>query len=74
MYEILGDREIALVKEITKMHENVIRTDLATASAMFDEEKPKGEFVVIVDGKRRRKRKYRLKVRLRRQSVLWQTE
>ena len=52
MYEILGDREIALVKEITIMHESVIRTDLATASAMFDEEKPKGEFVVIVDGKK----------------------
>lgn len=52
MYEILGDREIALVKEITKMHESVVRTDLATASAMFDEEKPKGEFVVIVDGKK----------------------
>ena len=52
MYEILGDREITLVKEITKMHESVVRTDLATASAMFDEEKPKGEFVVIVDGKK----------------------
>lgn len=52
MYEVFGERDIALVKEITKVHENVVRTDLKTASTMFDEEKPKGEFVVIVDGKK----------------------
>lgn len=52
MYEVFGERDIAIVKEITKVHENVVRTDLKTASTMFDEEKPKGEFVVIVDGKK----------------------
>lgn len=52
MYDVFGERDIALVKEITKVHENVVRTDLKTASTMFDEEKPKGEFVVIVDGKK----------------------
>lgn len=52
MYEVFGERNIALVKEITKVHENVVCTDLKTASTMFDEEKPKGEFVVIVDGKK----------------------
>ena len=52
MYEVFGERDIALVKEITKVHENVVSTDLKTASTMFDEEKPKGEFVVIVDGKK----------------------
>lgn len=52
MYEVFGERDIALVKEITKVHENVVRTDLKTASTMLDEEKPKGEFVVIVDGKK----------------------
>lgn len=52
MYEAFGERDIALVKEITKVYENVVRTDLKTASTMFDEEKPKGEFVVIVDGKK----------------------
>ena len=52
MYAVFGERDIALVKEITKVHENVVRTDLKTASTMFDEEKPKGEFVVIVDGKK----------------------
>lgn len=52
MYAVLGDRNIALVKEITKLHEDVTRTDLKTASTMFDDEKPKGEFVIIVDGKK----------------------
>lgn len=52
MYEVFGERDIALVKEITKVHENVVCTDLKTASTMYDEEKPKGEFVVIVDGKK----------------------
>lgn len=52
MYAVLGNRSIALVKEITKLHENVTRTDLQTASTMFDDEKPKGEFVIIVDGKK----------------------
>ena len=52
MYEVFGERDIALVKEITKVHESVVRTDLKAASTMFDEEKPKGEFVVIVDGKK----------------------
>lgn len=52
MYEVFGERDIALVKEITKVHENIVNTDLKTASTMFDEEKPKGEFVVIVDGKK----------------------
>ncbi|WP_297125846.1 16S rRNA (cytidine(1402)-2'-O)-methyltransferase [uncultured Eubacterium sp.] len=52
MYEVFGERDIAIVKEITKVHENVVSTDLKTASTMFDEEKPKGEFVVIVDGKK----------------------
>lgn len=51
MYSILGDRSIALVREITKIHEEVIRTTLAEASTMYEVEKPKGEFVIILEGK-----------------------
>ncbi len=50
MYASFGERNIALVKEITKIHETVIRTSLLQAVTMFDEETPKGEFVIIVDG------------------------
>ena len=51
MYSVLGNREVAVVKEITKLHETVIRTNLCDASTMYDNEKPKGEFVIIVEGK-----------------------
>lgn len=53
LYKYLGDREIALVREITKIHEEVIKTTLADAVNLYDEEhKPKGEFVLIVAGKK----------------------
>lgn len=40
----LGDREIILVKEITKIYEQTIKTTLST----FDMDNPKGEFVLII--------------------------
>jgi len=52
LYNCFGDREIALVKEITKLHEQVIKTTLAKAQQLYgDDNKPKGEFVIIVAGK-----------------------
>ena len=47
---VLGDRRIALVREITKIHEEVIRTTLSAALARYEEENPRGEFVLIVEG------------------------
>lgn len=47
---VLGDRPIALVREITKIHEEVIRTTLADAVAYYGDNEPRGEFVVIVGG------------------------
>ena len=46
----LGDRPIALVREITKIHEEVIRTTLSGAVEKYASEEPRGEFVVIVGG------------------------
>ncbi len=50
MYEAFGDREIALVKELTKIHEHVERTTLAAAAETYRDASPKGEFVLIVAG------------------------
>ena len=47
---VLGDRRIALVREITKIHEEVIRTTLSEAVARYEQENPRGEFVLIVEG------------------------
>ena len=52
MLEYFGDRNVAIVREITKIHEEVIRTTLAEASARYQEEKPKGEIVLIIEGKK----------------------
>lgn len=47
---VLGNREIAIVRELTKIHEEVIRTDFASAIKRYSEESIKGEIVLIVGG------------------------
>ena len=49
--EVLGNREIAIVREITKIHEEVIRTDLNAAAARYADGHLKGEMVLIIRGK-----------------------
>lgn len=45
-----GERKVAVCKEITKIHESVLRTGLDDAISFFEENTPKGEYVVIVEG------------------------
>ncbi len=52
MAEVFGkDRPISLCRELTKLHEEVIRTTLAGALKLYEEIAPKGEFVLVVAGK-----------------------
>lgn len=53
MLEILGDRSISIVKEITKIHESCMKTTLSEALAHFEQTPPKGEYVLVVAGKSR---------------------
>ena len=46
-----GDRKIAVVRELTKVYEEVWRTDLKTAAAHYREHEPKGEYVLVVAGR-----------------------
>ena len=50
MLRFFGDRKISLCRELTKLHEEVIRTTLSQAVEMYREVKPKGEFVLVVEG------------------------
>ncbi len=50
MYGVLGERQIAIVKEITKLNERVLHTALSRAARFYRENPPKGEYVLIVDG------------------------
>jgi len=51
LYEIFGERKISLCRELTKLHEEVIRTTLSEAVSLYDDEKkPRGEYVLIIEG------------------------
>ena len=51
MAEVFGnDRPISLCRELTKMHEEVIRTTLSGAIELYTNQPPKGEYVLVVAG------------------------
>ena len=45
-----NERRISLCRELTKLHEEVVRTTLGEAIAKYTENAPKGEFVLVVEG------------------------
>ena len=45
-----ADRKISLCRELTKLHEEVVRTTLGEAIEKYTANAPKGEFVLVVDG------------------------
>ncbi len=45
-----GERNIAVVRELTKIHEDVWRTTLKEAAAHYRENEPKGEYVLVIQG------------------------
>ncbi len=50
MADAFGEREIAIVREITKIHEQVWRTTLPEAAEYYSSNAPRGEFVLVVGG------------------------
>ena len=50
MYAAWGDRPIAVCRELTKLHEQTLRTTLSGAITHFQQTPPKGEFVLVVGG------------------------
>lgn len=51
MTQVFGaDRPISFCRELTKLHEQVLRTTLGEAIAYYTENPPKGEFVLVVAG------------------------
>ena len=50
LLQAFGDRDVALCRELTKIHEEVLRTTLSGALAHFTETPPKGEFVLVLRG------------------------
>lgn len=50
LLKTFGDRRISLVRELTKIHEEVIRTTLPEAAERYADGSAKGEFVLVVEG------------------------
>lgn len=50
MLKYFGDRKIAVVRELTKLHETVMHFTLSEAVDYFENNAPRGEFVLIVNG------------------------
>lgn len=48
--EILGDRRAAAARELTKLHEEIVRGNLADLAKIFAEREVKGEIVLVIDG------------------------
>lgn len=51
MKDTFGDeRRISLCRELTKLHEQTVRTTLGDSVSFYEENQPKGEFVLIIEG------------------------
>ncbi len=51
LYRALGDRGITVTKELTKKYETVIKTTLSEAIERYEQEDPRGEYVLVLEGK-----------------------
>ncbi|MFM8320534.1 MAG: 16S rRNA (cytidine(1402)-2'-O)-methyltransferase [Chloroflexota bacterium] len=47
---VLGDRQMAAARELTKLHEEIFRGSLAETAAHFTEQAPRGEFTLVLAG------------------------
>ena len=50
MLEAFGDRRIALCRELTKIHEEVLRGKISDMIAYYENKTPKGEYVLVIEG------------------------
>lgn len=50
MLAAYGDRSVTICRELTKLHEQIWKTTLAEAQAFYQENAPRGEFVLVLAG------------------------
>lgn len=51
LYKTLGNRKITLCRELTKKFESIMPTTLENAIAYYNENEPRGEYVLVIEGK-----------------------
>ena len=57
LQETLGDRRLTICRELTKKHETAFATTFSRALAFYQEQEPKGECVLVIEGKSRQELK-----------------
>ena len=51
LYEVLGNRELTVCKELTKRYENATKTTFEDVIRIYEDNEPKGEYVLVISGK-----------------------
>lgn len=51
LYEVLGNRELTVCKELTKRYENTTKTTFEDVIRFYEDNEPKGEYVLVIPGK-----------------------
>ena len=51
MLVVLGDREIAVARELTKLHEEIYRGTISETREHYSQQEPKGEITLIISGR-----------------------
>ena len=51
LLETLGERNMAAARELTKLHEQIVRGSISEVKSHFDRHEPRGEFVLVVGGR-----------------------
>ena len=54
LWESLGDRKITVCRELTKKHETAFQTTFSEAISYYEAHEPKGECVLVIEGKSRK--------------------
>lgn len=52
LLDMFGNRKIAVCRELTKIYQEIYRGDIQQAVSFFLENKPRGEFVIVLEGKK----------------------
>lgn len=53
LLEAFGDRKISIIRELTKKYETILLTTLSESIAIYEEKEPRGEYVLVIEGKSR---------------------
>ena len=57
LQEAMGNRKVTLCRELTKKFDTILPTTLEDALALYEQEEPRGEYVLVIEGKNRQEKK-----------------